>query len=50
MSVLQILSIVLLGLGGLVMLIGAVGVLRFPDFFTRLHAAGKRRRALPQPR
>lgn len=41
MNVIQIISVVLLGLGGLVMLIGAVGVLRFPDFFTRLHAAGK---------
>jgi len=40
-SILQILSIVLLGVGGLIMLIGAVGVLRFPDFYTRLHAAGK---------
>ena len=34
-------STVLLGLGGFIMLAGAVGVLRFPDFYTRLHAAGK---------
>jgi multicomponent Na+:H+ antiporter subunit G len=26
--------------GGLVGLLGGVGVLRFPDFYTRLHAAG----------
>lgn len=41
MSGVEIASTVLLGLGGLVMLAGAVGVLRFPDFYTRLHAAGK---------
>ena len=27
--------------GSLVMLLGAAGVARFPDFYTRLHAAGK---------
>ncbi|MFA9459307.1 monovalent cation/H(+) antiporter subunit G [Thiohalorhabdus methylotrophus] len=27
-------------LGGLFVLIGGIGVLRLPDFFTRLHAAG----------
>ncbi len=41
MSALQIASAVLMGLGGLVLLTGAVGVIRFPDFYTRLHAAGK---------
>jgi multicomponent Na+:H+ antiporter subunit G len=41
MSAAEIASTVLLGLGGLVMLVGAAGVLRFPDFYTRLHAAGK---------
>ncbi|MDJ0523473.1 MAG: monovalent cation/H(+) antiporter subunit G [Planctomycetota bacterium] len=41
MSVAEIISTVLLALGGLVMLAGAVGVVRFPDFYTRLHAAGK---------
>jgi multicomponent Na+:H+ antiporter subunit G len=40
-SVLEIISTVLLALGGLVMLAGAAGVARFPDFYTRLHAAGK---------
>ncbi|SHK22825.1 multisubunit sodium/proton antiporter, MrpG subunit [Desulfatibacillum alkenivorans DSM 16219] len=33
---------VLLTLGGLVFFAGAtMGILRFPDFYTRLHAAGK---------
>jgi len=41
MGAAQIVSTVLLGLGAIVMLAGAVGVLRFPDFYTRLHAAGK---------
>ena len=41
MSLVLILSIICLALGGFVMLMGAVGVLRFPDFYTRLHAAGK---------
>lgn len=27
-------------LGSFICLIGAIGVIRFPDFFTRLHAAG----------
>lgn len=29
-----------LGIGLFFVLVGAVGVLRFPDFYTRLHAAG----------
>ena len=41
MSALDVVSTVFLGLGGLIMLAAAVGVLRFPDFYTRLHAAGK---------
>ena len=41
MSVLEIIGSVFIGLGTLVMLAGAAGVLRFPDFYTRLHAAGK---------
>lgn len=40
MSALELLSAVLL-LGGAVLGIsGGVGLLRFPDFYTRLHAAG----------
>ena len=35
-------SVILLLLAGLVFFTGgAVGILRFPDFYTRLHAAGK---------
>ena len=36
----EILSWVCLGLGGLIGIIGGIGILRFPDFYTRLHAAG----------
>lgn len=32
------LSWILLGAGGLLTVTGAIGLLRFPDFFTRLHA------------
>ena len=35
----DIVSWILLVTGGLVLLTGAVGMIRFPDFFTRLHAA-----------
>ena len=41
MSLLEILSSVLLVLGALVMLMGAAGLVRFPDLYTRLHPAGK---------
>lgn len=34
------LSWVLLTGGGLLCIIGAIGLLRFPDMFTRMHAAG----------
>lgn len=41
MSILiDILSWICLLLGGAFSIIGGVGVLRLPDFFTRLHAAG----------
>lgn len=36
-----VISAVLLGLGCFVALTSALGVLRFPDFFTRMHPAGK---------
>ncbi|MFU8876984.1 MAG: monovalent cation/H(+) antiporter subunit G [Wenzhouxiangellaceae bacterium] len=39
-SVLQVLSWVFLLTGGLFGIIGGIGLLRFPDFYTRLHAAG----------
>ena len=41
MSVLDVLSAVLLCVGTLLLLAAAVGVVRFPDFYARLHAAGK---------
>ena len=39
MLVVDILSFVLLLAGGALVLVGGVGLLRFPDFYTRLHAA-----------
>ena len=36
-----VLTAVLLALGCFVALTSALGVLRFPDFFTRMHPAGK---------
>ena len=36
---LDLISWICLVAGGAVMIIGATGMLRFPDFFTRLHAA-----------
>ena len=41
MSALGIFGCTLISLGVITMLVGAIGVVRFPDFFTRLHAAGK---------
>lgn len=41
MTVLSILSVVLIALGLFFFLIGTIGILRLPDFYTRLHAAGK---------
>ena len=39
-SILQIVSGILLGIGALLLVSGSVGLLRFPDFYTRMHAAG----------
>lgn len=36
----EVLSAILLLAGSLVILIGSVGLLRFPNFFSRLHSAG----------
>ena len=36
----DIISWVSLVLGGFFCIVGAIGLLRFPDFYTRLHAAG----------
>lgn len=39
MSVVDVASAVLLAAGGFFCVVGAVGLLRMPDFFTRTHAA-----------
>ncbi|MEO1658055.1 MAG: monovalent cation/H(+) antiporter subunit G [Pseudomonadota bacterium] len=39
-QLLDVLTLILLVSGGVFTVIGAVGVLRFPDFYTRIHAAG----------
>jgi len=40
-SVTDIISIIFMAGGIFFMVTGAVGLLRFPDFYTRLHATGK---------
>lgn len=37
----EIVTILFMGLGALFMLLAAIGVLRLPDLFTRMHAATK---------
>ena len=39
-SLIGIVSGISLGLGALLLISGSVGLLRFPDFYTRMHAAG----------
>jgi multicomponent Na+:H+ antiporter subunit G len=39
--ILNIISIFLISTGLIFFVGGAVGILRFPDFYTRMHAAGK---------
>jgi multicomponent Na+:H+ antiporter subunit G len=39
-QVLEVVSGILLVIGALFTLTGAVGLLRFPDFYTRIHAGG----------
>ena len=41
MTVLSILAVILILLGLFFFFAGTVGILRLPDFYTRLHAAGK---------
>lgn len=41
MTGLEIVAAACIGLGALLMLATAIGVVIFPDFYTRLHAAGK---------
>ncbi|MGW0733922.1 monovalent cation/H(+) antiporter subunit G [Streptomyces sp. NPDC002851] len=40
MSALDVVSGILLAAGALAVLSGGVGLLRFPDFYTRIHAVG----------
>jgi multicomponent Na+:H+ antiporter subunit G len=40
MIVVEVVSGLLLAVGALFVLSGGVGLLRFPDFYTRIHAAG----------
>ncbi|MEX2482554.1 MAG: monovalent cation/H(+) antiporter subunit G [Gammaproteobacteria bacterium] len=40
MSPVEWLGALLLGAGSLLGVVGGIGILRFPDFYTRLHAAG----------
>lgn len=40
MSALDVLSAVLLAAGAVFVVSGGVGIVRFPDFYTRIHAAG----------
>ncbi len=41
MSLLDIVATVMIGFGLFFFLGGAIGILRFPDFYSRLHPAGK---------
>jgi multicomponent Na+:H+ antiporter subunit G len=41
MVIVHTLVTVLLGAGVFFTLVGSIGLLRFPDFYTRLHATGK---------
>jgi multicomponent Na+:H+ antiporter subunit G len=41
MTILTILSLIPILLGLFFFLVGTIGILRLPDFYTRLHAAGK---------
>lgn len=39
MTIVEFAAAALMGLGGLFCVVGAVGMLRMPDFYTRMHAA-----------
>ena len=41
MTIPDIIAIAIMGLGMTFLLLGTLGILRFPDFYTRMHAAGK---------
>lgn len=38
--IMEILTAAAIGIGALFVLMGVIGLFRFPDFFTRIHAAG----------
>ncbi len=40
-ALLDVLTVVFLAVGSFFALTGAVGILRFPDFYSRIHPAGK---------
>ena len=39
-QIINLASMILLGLGAVFVLIGSIGLVRLPDFYTRMHAAG----------
>jgi multicomponent Na+:H+ antiporter subunit G len=41
MSLLHIPALVILAAGSFFLLVGSIGLVRFPDFYTRCHATGK---------
>jgi multicomponent Na+:H+ antiporter subunit G len=41
MSLVHILALVVLAAGSFFLLVGSIGLIRFPDFYTRCHATGK---------
>jgi len=41
MLAIDVISTMFLAAGAFFMIIGTAGLLRFPDFYTRLHATGK---------
>lgn len=41
LNILNILSLICIGIGLFFMVVGAVGLIRLPDFYTRAHASGK---------
>lgn len=40
MDIVQVLAFILLMAGSLLGVVGGIGILRFPDYYTRVHAAG----------
>ena len=41
MEIRVIVTGIFLGIGCALIIIGSIGLIRFPDFYTRIHAAGK---------